>query len=156
MRALNEKDPELQASVTTEEGTIAWLAYRDGKPVSQTRSFAEGLAPLTNHEGDWYEVYWEPTVLVRGDIAVANPSAGVEAGFGESTDGGIYDPFKCGRDLFFASLVALFVFFWRLECKRRPFDDVGDDQLTIVDPFRYAFGKFEGFFPRTMTIESYY
>lgn len=70
LRGLNEKDPSVIASVSTEEGMLVSHRIRDGQEFIQTRTFAEDLANIASSKGMFREVYWDPTVLVRGDIAV--------------------------------------------------------------------------------------
>ncbi|WP_324828405.1 hypothetical protein [Qipengyuania zhejiangensis] len=70
LRGLNEKDLSVMEGVSAGDGIIASHRVADGKDVLRTRSFTEGLASLTSGTERFREVYWEPTILVRGNIAV--------------------------------------------------------------------------------------
>lgn len=70
LRGLNEKDPAVIAAVSTEQGLIFSHRVRDGQESLRTRSFADDLASIASSEGTFREVYWDPAVLVRGNIAV--------------------------------------------------------------------------------------
>jgi len=70
LRGLNEKDPAVIAAVSTEQGLLVSHRLREGKEVVRFRTFGEDLATINQGDGTFREVYWDPTVLVRGNIAV--------------------------------------------------------------------------------------
>ena len=70
LRGLNERDPAVIASASTEQGLLVSHRMRDGAEVVRVRTFAEDLAGIADEKGELREVYWDPTVLVRGNIAV--------------------------------------------------------------------------------------
>lgn len=67
---LNTRDPAKLASVATEQGLLVAHQTRDGKSRVRTRTFADDLATIDDETDALREVYWDPTVLVRGNIAV--------------------------------------------------------------------------------------
>ncbi|WP_341712865.1 hypothetical protein [Erythrobacter sp.] len=70
LRGLNERDPAVIAAVSTEQGLLVSHRIREGRDVVRMRSFAEDLVSIGEGEETFREVYWDPTVLVRGNIAV--------------------------------------------------------------------------------------
>ena len=70
LRGLNEKDPAVIGAVSTKDGLLASHRIREGKDVVRFLTFAEDLATINEGDDTFREVYWEPTVLVRGNIAV--------------------------------------------------------------------------------------
>jgi hypothetical protein len=69
--ALNRKDVEGLKAVTTEKGYIRVASYAEGRPPYRERSFEEDRVQIGKTEETLREVYWDPTVLVHRDIAVA-------------------------------------------------------------------------------------
>jgi ketosteroid isomerase-like protein len=70
LRGLNEKDPAVIAAVSTEQGLLVSHRLREGKEAIRFRTFADDLATINKDDGTFRETYWDPTVLVRGNIAV--------------------------------------------------------------------------------------
>lgn len=70
LRGLNEKDPAVIGAVSTKDGMLVSHRVRDGKEVLRARTFAQDLATIGSEKDTLREVYWDPTVLVRGNIAV--------------------------------------------------------------------------------------
>ncbi len=70
LRGLNERNPAVMAAVSTEQGMLVAHMVRDGGDRVRARSFAQDLATIGEGEETLREVYWDPTVLVRGNIAV--------------------------------------------------------------------------------------
>ena len=91
LRGLNEKDPAVIAAVSTEQGLLVSHRIRDGQEIVRTRTFADDLANIAQGNGTFREVYWDPAVLVRGNIAV------VWAEYSFDLDG---DRSHCGIDVF--------------------------------------------------------
>lgn len=70
LRGLNEKDAAIMAAVSTKEGMLVSHLVREGKDIVRARTFAQDLATIGEGDETLREVYWDPTVLVRGNIAV--------------------------------------------------------------------------------------
>jgi ketosteroid isomerase-like protein len=70
LRGLNQRDPAVIAAVSTEQGLLVSHRLREGKEAIRFRTFAEDLANIGQGGGTFRETYWDPTVLVRGNIAV--------------------------------------------------------------------------------------
>lgn len=70
LHGLNQRDPAAIAAVSTEQGLLFSHRIRDGQEIVRARTFADDLANIASGEGTFREVYWDPTVLVRGNIAV--------------------------------------------------------------------------------------
>lgn len=70
LTGLNARDPAALAAVSADEGLI--VAHRDGaeKDRVHRRTFADDLASIDDETDKLHEVYWDPTVIVRGNIAV--------------------------------------------------------------------------------------
>lgn len=69
--ALNSKDPEGMKAVMTAKGYIRVASYAKGRPPYRERTFEEDWVQIGKTEEALREVYWDPTVLVHRDIAVA-------------------------------------------------------------------------------------
>lgn len=67
---LNTKDSAAIAAVSTSDGTLVSHRTKDGKDAVRTRTFADDLSGIAKEKGQLREVYWEPSVLVQGNIAV--------------------------------------------------------------------------------------
>lgn len=70
LAGLNAKDAAAMAAVSIADGMLVSLRTADGNTHLRARSFAQSLADTAKGQGTFHEVYWDPTVLVRGDIAV--------------------------------------------------------------------------------------
>ncbi len=70
LRGLNEKDAAIMAAVSTKEGMLVSHLVREGMDIVRARSFAQDFATIGEGDRTLREVYWDPTVLVRGNIAV--------------------------------------------------------------------------------------
>ena len=70
LRGLNAKDATAIAAVSTGDGTVVSHRTRDGKDTVRTKTIAADFANIGNEKGQLREVYWDPNVLVHGNIAV--------------------------------------------------------------------------------------
>lgn len=68
--AMESKDTAAFAELMTDDGISYIQAPRDGRWRLLSRSHREFAAGLADSDADWSERYWQPTVLVRGPIAV--------------------------------------------------------------------------------------
>jgi hypothetical protein len=91
LTGLNTKDPAAIADASVPGGTLVSHRVKDGKDVVRTRTFAEDLAGIAKEQGQFREVYWDPTVLIHGNIAV------VWAPYSFDLDG---KRMHCGIDVF--------------------------------------------------------
>ena len=69
--ALNSKDADGLRATMTDAGYIRVAAYAEGRPPYRERTFADDWESIGTEQGTLHEVYWDPTVLVHRDIAVA-------------------------------------------------------------------------------------
>ncbi len=69
--ALNTKDAEGMRAVMTDAGYVRVASFAEGRPPYRERTFTDVWESIQSQEGALYEVYWDPTVLVHRDIAVA-------------------------------------------------------------------------------------
>lgn len=67
---LNTKDSAAIAAVSTSDGTLVSHRTKDGKDAVRIRTFADDLSGIAKEKGQLREVYWDPSVLVQGNIAV--------------------------------------------------------------------------------------
>lgn len=70
LRGLNEKNASVMGAVSTKDGMLVSHIVREGKALVRARTFAQDLATIGEEKDTLNEVYWDPTVLVRGNIAV--------------------------------------------------------------------------------------
>lgn len=70
LRSINERDASLMASVTIPDGSVTAIRLQPDKNLRRTRSFADDIARIGEGTESLNEVYWDPTILVSGDIAV--------------------------------------------------------------------------------------
>jgi hypothetical protein len=70
LRGLNEKDPAIMGGVSMKDGLVVSHFVRDGKDIVRARTFARDLSTIAEEKDTLREVYWDPTVLMRGNIAV--------------------------------------------------------------------------------------
>lgn len=70
LRSINERDPSLMASVTIPDGSVTAIRLQPDRNLRRTRTFADDIARNGEGSETLHEVYWDPTVLVSGDIAI--------------------------------------------------------------------------------------
>jgi len=70
LAGLNAKDAAAMAAVSTSDGSLVSHRIVDGKARIRARSFAQDIADIAKEKDSFREVYWDPAVLVRGNIAV--------------------------------------------------------------------------------------
>lgn len=74
-----------------------------------------------------------------GNIAMAANASRSEPGIRQRLDRRLDDARPGDLELLFPALVALGVFFWRLEGEWRPFDHIDDQQLAVADESSHFF-----------------
>lgn len=70
LRSINERDASLMASVTIPDGSVTAIRLQPDRNLRRTRTFADDIARIGEGSESLNEVYWDPTILVSGDIAV--------------------------------------------------------------------------------------
>ncbi|MBX7458192.1 nuclear transport factor 2 family protein [Qipengyuania sp. 1NDH17] len=66
---LNTADAVLMNSVVAEGSLVTFVVESDDRPDLRVRTMEQATEGLVDG-GNYYEEYWEPTVLVKGPIAV--------------------------------------------------------------------------------------
>lgn len=69
-RAMETKDSAAFTALLTEDGLSYAQALRDGHWRLSSRANRDFAAVVVGSDAIWSERYWEPTVLVRGPVAV--------------------------------------------------------------------------------------
>lgn len=70
MAGLNSKNPEAMAEVVIEGAIVASVREGEDGDRTRVRSMQSTIDALTSEQSDFREVYWDPTVLINGPIAV--------------------------------------------------------------------------------------
>jgi hypothetical protein len=70
LHGLNTKDPAAIAAVSASGGTLVSHRTKDGKDAVRIRTFADDLSGIAKEKGKLREIYWDPSILVQGNIAV--------------------------------------------------------------------------------------